>query len=243
MDTKVINILVIFLSGFTVFITLTYILWSDSRIKRTRQKQLQELQRRDASKESDLMAYNIDTDTWKSLQDIVGGLRELSNVRDGADKAFLSVVHILITSFLQSLGVKKGAKSSADYPNISFMLMINDTDKNIQYHNRKNWEHETITGDDFYQNDVTVSRNENEYFEYQFTGTGINCFVGILSHGQTLIDIYFDDIHIGEKKLSGTYIPTQQSIFQRNGLKRKEHTIKVVLKEGTLALDAIGIYV
>src|ERR1051326_1558195 len=103
MDTKVINILVIFLSGFTVFITLTYILWSDSRIKRTRQKQLQELQRRDASKESDLMAYNIDTDTWKSLEDIVGGLRELSNVRDGADKAFLSVVHILITSFLQSL--------------------------------------------------------------------------------------------------------------------------------------------
>ena len=243
MDITVINILIVFLSVFTVSITLAFILLSDSRFKRARQEQLRELERRGASKESDLKAYNIDTDTWKSLEDIVGGLRELSNVRDGADKAFLSVVQILITSFLHSLGVKKGTKSSVDYPNISFMLMINDTDKNIHYHNRKNWEHEAITGDEFYQNDITVSRNENEYFEYQFTGTGINCFVAILSDAETLIDIYFDNNYIGKKKISGTHTPTQQSIFQRNGLKRKEHTIKVVLKEGVLALDAIGIYV
>ena len=120
--------------------------------------------------------------------------------------------------------------------------MINDTDKSIRY--SKDWKHELVSEDDFYQSDVTVARDENASFEYRFIGTGINCFAGNLPSAdtQTLIDIYLDSEHIGEKVIPSTKEPTQQSIFQRYDLMRKEHTIKIVLKQGVLALDAIGIY-
>ena len=59
---------------------------------------------------------------------------------------------------------------------------------------------------------------------------------------QTLIDIYLDSEHIGKKVIPSSKEPIQQSIFQRYDLKRKEHSIKIVLEQGVLALDAIGIY-
>lgn len=243
MDSQLIlNILVTIIALTSVVIAAFYYLYLSTRREKEKQsRELQQLATNSELKSNDLTPYKIDTDTWKSLEDIIGGLRELSLVKPDADKAFLSIVQVLLTSFLESLGFYKKPKSFPDYQNISFMIMINDTDGSIHY--SKDWKKELITGGEFYQGNVTVTNSENEYFEYRFTGTGINCFVGVLRNTQTLVDIYFDKNYIGQKIIPASQIPTQQSVFLRDNLKREEHTIKIALKEGALALDAIGIYI
>ena len=78
-------------------------------------------------KSNDLTPYKIDTDTWKSLEDIIGGLRELSLVKPDADKAFLSIVQTRSNEVsVESLGFYKKPKSFPDFYLKYIIYVIND---------------------------------------------------------------------------------------------------------------------
>jgi|GEM_PF-3855457 len=211
--------------------------------ERKASKALKEYELEPTLEETSSAVGEASTNTWKYLEEIIGGLLKLSFVRPGADLVFLRTVQILLNSFLQSLGTSNTSFSSPTYQNVAFMILINDTDESINYNNySKNWQHESFSNNIYYQGDVTATKVENEYFEYRFTGTGINCFVGSLPNERGVVDIYLDGNPEGKKEIPSSPIQLQQSVFQKNGLERKNHIIRVTLKEGVLALDSIGVY-
>jgi hypothetical protein len=129
------------------------------------------------------------------------------------------------------------------YPNLHLVKMRNDNDESIQYMGN-GWKHEHVASSQYYQGDVTATENANDYFEYRFTGSGIDCFVGSRPDKSGLVEIYLDGESHG---IHGT--PTSpdhmlKPFFHKTGLERGiEHTIKMILQSGYLAIDAIGDYV
>ena len=121
-------------------------------------------------------------------------------------------------------------------------VIVNDTASGITY-TGPNWfysSNRTYTTD--YQLDVHATTQDGEYFEYTFTGTGVELISEKYSD-QGDIEIYIDNIL---QQPADTYNSTrlaQQVVYQKLNLTSGTHTIKGVKKSGQYMLvDAIRYY-
>ncbi|GGA10225.1 hypothetical protein GCM10008018_64580 [Paenibacillus marchantiophytorum] len=112
-------------------------------------------------------------------------------------------------------------------------VTANDDDTGIQYNGA--WTRSYNRGFGDYQDDVHYTQTNNDYFEYTFTGTGID-FITEKDASQGNIDIYVDNVF---KQTVNTYNATRlvgQKVYSISGLPNGVHTIKGVKKTGTYML-------
>ncbi|MFC5647791.1 X2-like carbohydrate binding domain-containing protein [Paenibacillus solisilvae] len=86
-----------------------------------------------------------------------------------------------------------------------------------------------------YQNDVHAAAANGDYYEYTFTGTGIDV---IAPKGPNLgeMDIYIDGARKATVNAYSQTRSVQQSLFSVSKLKNSSHTIRVVKKSGELMI-------
>ncbi|RED63195.1 X2-like carbohydrate binding domain-containing protein [Cohnella lupini] len=121
------------------------------------------------------------------------------------------------------------SSSGAEYSKVS----INDNDPSISYSG--NWGYSTGRGLGDYQDDVHYTETNDAYFEYAFTGTGID-LITEKDSSQGDIDIYVDNEF---KQTVSTYNDNrlvQQAVYSISGLSNGPHTIKAVKKSGSYML-------
>jgi hypothetical protein len=113
-------------------------------------------------------------------------------------------------------------------------ISINDDDSSIAYTGGWNRSYNRGLGD--YKDDVHYAEaNNNDYFEYTFTGTGIE-FITELDPSQGEMDIYIDNEF---KQTVSTYNlgrMAQQPVYNITGLSNGAHTLKAVKKSGYFML-------
>ncbi|MCJ8014249.1 Ig-like domain-containing protein [Paenibacillus sp. KQZ6P-2] len=123
---------------------------------------------------------------------------------------------------------------------ITVSSLINDTDAGISYTGSFSYSNNRNLGD--YENDVHQTQANNDYFQYTFTGTGIE-YIGVKNGDIGNQDIYIDGVLV--QTVSGTaarYTP-QAIIYSNKNLARGTHTIKVVKRSGYwMVLDALKVY-
>lgn len=121
-------------------------------------------------------------------------------------------------------------------------VSINDDHPSIVYTGGWNRSYNRGLGD--YMDDVHYAEaNNNDYFEYTFTGTGVE-FITELDPSQGEIDIYVDNEF--QRTISTYNIGrlAQQPVFNITGLTNETHTLKAVKKSGYfLLLDKLRISV
>ncbi|RKP54507.1 glycoside hydrolase family 27 protein [Cohnella endophytica] len=122
---------------------------------------------------------------------------------------------------------------------LSNKIQINDTDPGIVY--AGTWSLNGNRGFGDYNNDVHFTQTNNDYFQYTFTGTGIE-FLTEKEAGQGDIDVYVDNVF---KATVSTYNGTRianQVVYQISGLTSGSHTLKAVKKTGTyMLLDSLRV--
>jgi hypothetical protein len=112
-------------------------------------------------------------------------------------------------------------------------IHVNDTDAGITYTGA--WTLSGSRGFGDYQDDVHYTSTNNDYFQYTFTGTGIEV-VSEMDSSQGDVDIYVDGVF---KQTVSTYNASrlvQQTVYSISGLSSGSHTIKGVKKSGTYML-------
>ncbi|MBW7459685.1 hypothetical protein K0U00_37065, partial [Paenibacillus sepulcri] len=91
----------------------------------------------------------------------------------------------------------------------------------------------SLRGD--YQNDVHATEANGDYFEYPFTGTGID-FISAKDSSLGDIDIYVDNEFKQTVSAQSDSRQTQQALFSISGLTNGPHTVKGVKKSGAYML-------
>jgi hypothetical protein len=118
---------------------------------------------------------------------------------------------------------------------------LNDDAAGITY--TGSWNLSTGRGLGDYKDDVHWTETNNDYFEYTFTGTGIE-LITEKDSSQGDIDVYVDNEF---KQTVSTYNPSrqaQQTVFNITGLPAGTHTLKAVKKSGYfMLLDKLRILV
>ncbi len=105
------------------------------------------------------------------------------------------------------------------------------------------WSYQGGRGAGDYQDDVHYTSTNNDFFQYTFTGTGVD-FIAPKGSGYAVVTVYIDGVSKGNfsEDNGGTYAP-QQVIYSITGLSSGSHTIKVVKVSGSYSqLDALKIY-
>jgi hypothetical protein len=119
--------------------------------------------------------------------------------------------------------------------------ILNDTDTGISYTGSFSYSNNRGVGD--YMNDVHQTQTDGDYFQYTFTGTGVD-YMGVMNSDIGNQDVYIDGVLM--QTVSGTassYTP-QAVLYSNKNLTNGTHTIKVVKKSGSwMVLDALKIYV
>ncbi|MFD0616122.1 discoidin domain-containing protein [Paenibacillus sp. GCM10027629] len=122
----------------------------------------------------------------------------------------------------------------------SAVLNVNDNDPAISYTGSFSYSQNRGKGD--YMNDVHQTQNNGDYFQFTFTGTGID-YIGAKNVDLGNQDVYIDGNLM--QTVSGTassYIP-QSVLYSNKSLASGTHTIKVVKKSGYwLVFDALKVY-
>ncbi|WP_219837845.1 glycoside hydrolase family 27 protein [Paenibacillus sp. R14(2021)] len=122
---------------------------------------------------------------------------------------------------------------------ISNKIQINNSDAGITYSG--SWSLNGNRGFGDYNNDVHFSQTNNDYFQYTFTGTGIE-YITEKEAGQGDVDIYVDNVF---KATVSTYNATRlvnQAVYQISGLSSGSHTFKAVKKTASyMLLDSLRI--
>ena len=120
-------------------------------------------------------------------------------------------------------------------------IAINNDDLGITY--SAAWQRSTNRGLGDYLNDVQFTERNNEYFEYTFTGTGIE-FITEMDSSQGDVDVYVDGVF---KQTISTYYSSrlaQQPVYGISGLSSGPHTLKVVKKSGSyMLLDKLRVLI
>ncbi|WP_258171325.1 X2-like carbohydrate binding domain-containing protein [Paenibacillus sp. R14(2021)] len=112
-------------------------------------------------------------------------------------------------------------------------LSINDSDAGIAY--TGSWGYSWSRGLGDYNDDVHYTENNNDSFQYAFTGTGIE-LITEKDSSQGDIDIYLDNVFQQTVSTYNASRLTQQSVFSAAGLADAPHTLKVVKKSGSYML-------
>ncbi|QGQ97246.1 hypothetical protein EHS13_21330 [Paenibacillus psychroresistens] len=108
-------------------------------------------------------------------------------------------------------------------------VSVNDNDPGITYSG--SWGHSTGRGLGDYLDDVHYTEANDAYFEYAFSGTGID-LITEKDSSQGDVDIYVDNVF---KQTVSTYNDSrliQQTVYSISGLSNGAHTIKAVKKSG-----------
>jgi len=119
--------------------------------------------------------------------------------------------------------------------------MINNNNAGITY--TGTWAYAGNRGAGDYMNDVQYTSTNGDYFQYTFTGTGVD-FIAPKGSGYATATVYIDGVNKGNfsEDNGGAYAP-QQVIYSITGLASGSHTIKVVKVSGSYhQLDAFKIY-
>jgi len=119
--------------------------------------------------------------------------------------------------------------------------VINDTASGIAY--TGSWAADTGRNVTDQNQDVHYTMTDGDYFQYTFTGTGIQYLTEMGSDMGT-VDVYIDSSFVGTVNcyFSGNKL-TQQPVFSKLGLSAGSHTLKVVKTGGTYAvLDGIRVF-
>ncbi|QGR00194.1 glycoside hydrolase family 27 protein [Paenibacillus psychroresistens] len=150
-----------------------------------------------------------------------------------------------ITGLSNASHTIKGVKKTGTYMlldklvfSVATPIPINDTDAGITYSG--SWTLNGSRGFGDYKDDVHYTSTNNDYFQYSFTGTGVEV-VTEKDSAQGNIDIYVDGVF---KQTVNTYNATrlaQQTVYSITGLSSGSHTIKGIKKTGTyMLLDRIS---
>ena len=100
---------------------------------------------------------------------------------------------------------------------------------------------EVITGVGDFGDDVHFAEKDGEYFEFTFTGTGVE-LVTELDPSQGEMDIYVDDVYVQTVDTSNAGRLVQQTVFHLSGLEYGSHTVKAVKTSGIfMLLDQIRV--
>ncbi|MCD9022439.1 carbohydrate binding domain-containing protein [Cohnella silvisoli] len=92
-----------------------------------------------------------------------------------------------------------------------------------------------------YGDDLHFTATNNDYFQYTFTGTGVD-FVTETAPGQGDIDIYIDNVFQQTVSTYSSVRQIQQTVYSKSGLTYGTHTIKGVKKTGThMTVDTLKI--
>jgi hypothetical protein len=165
------------------------------------------------------------------VQQTVYGISGLSNGPHTVKAVKKSGSYMLLDKFSVSVPVV------ANQPKAS----INDNDPSITYSG--SWGHSTGRGLGDYQDDVHYTEANDAYFEYSFTGTGID-LITEKDSSQGDMDIYVDNLF---KQTVSTYNDSrlvQQTVYSISGLANGPHTIKAVKKSGSyMLLDKFSVSV
>ncbi|MDQ6418515.1 glycoside hydrolase family 27 protein [Paenibacillus sp. LHD-117] len=151
-----------------------------------------------------------------------------------------------ITGLSNGLHTLKVVKKSGDFMlldklsfNVASPIEVNDTDTGITYNG--SWSLSSARGYGDYKDDVHYTTTNNDYFQFSFTGTGVD-LITEKEASQGDIDIYVDNVF---KQTVSTYNPTrlaQQTVYSISGLPSGTHTIKGVKKSGTyMVLDKFNV--
>jgi hypothetical protein len=119
--------------------------------------------------------------------------------------------------------------------------MINDNAGGFTYSGA--WSYQGGRGAGDYQDDVHYTSTNNDFFQYTFTGTGVD-FIAPKGSGYAVVTVYIDGVNKGNfsEDNGGAYAP-QQVIYRITGLSSGSHTIKVVKVSGSYhQIDALKIY-
>ncbi|BBI32659.1 hypothetical protein KCTCHS21_20580 [Cohnella abietis] len=112
-------------------------------------------------------------------------------------------------------------------------VTANDDDTGIKY--TGSWQRSYNRGLGDYLDDVHFTQTNNDYFEYNFNGTGIE-LITEKDSSQGNVDIYVDNVF---KQTVNTYNATrqsQQTVYAISGLSNGSHKLKAVKKSGTYML-------
>jgi hypothetical protein len=120
-------------------------------------------------------------------------------------------------------------------------ITINNDDSGIVY--SSSWQRSPNRGLGDYLNDVQFTERNNEYFEYAFTGTGIE-LITEMDSSQGDMDVYVDGVF---KQMISTFNSNrlvQQPVYGISGLPNGTHTIKAVKKSGSyMLLDKLRVLI
>jgi hypothetical protein len=124
--------------------------------------------------------------------------------------------------------------------NPEFNVPVNNDRSEIHYSG--SWVHSTGRGYGNYLDDVHHTNTLNDYFEFTFTGSGIDLISEkYLDRGD--IDIYLDGVYIETISCYSPVSMVQQTIFSSGELANGLHTIKGVMKSGSaMVVDAFKVY-
>ncbi|WJH32652.1 carbohydrate binding domain-containing protein [Paenibacillus sp. CC-CFT747] len=118
----------------------------------------------------------------------------------------------------------------------------NDNDAGITY-SGAGWGYSSGRGSGDYGNDLHYTTANNDYFEYTFTGTGVDFITDMDTSGGN-VDIYIDNIlQQTVSTLSTSTHNSQQAVYSKTGLSYGTHTIKGIKKSGIyMVVDGFHVY-
>ena len=114
---------------------------------------------------------------------------------------------------------------------------VNNTSEYISYSGT--WAASSHRGSGDYGDDVYYTANNNDYFQYTFTGTSVSLIM-IKDNAGGDVDIYIDNSFVTTVSTYNSTYLAQQVVYSNTSLSLASHTIKAVKKSGSyMQLDRI----
>ncbi|MFD0616064.1 discoidin domain-containing protein [Paenibacillus sp. GCM10027629] len=123
---------------------------------------------------------------------------------------------------------------------VNAVQMVNDTDSTISY--TGSFSYSQNRGKSDYMNDVHQTQGNGDYFQYTFTGTGID-YIGVKNGDIGNQEVYIDGKLMQTVSGTAPSYTAQAVIYSNKSLASGTHTIKVVKRSGYwMVLDALKVY-
>ena len=120
------------------------------------------------------------------------------------------------------------------------VVTLNDTDSGIVYSG--SWAYLSDRGLLDFSDDVHYTTADGSFFEYPFTGTGVDYATERFSD-EGDVDVYIDDVFQQTVSCYSSTRLHEQVVYSKKGLPRGSHTIKASKRNGlNMLLDALRIY-
>ncbi|MEX2961120.1 alpha-L-fucosidase [Microbulbifer sp. TYP-18] len=142
-----------------------------------------------------------------------------------------------------SVDVLVGMKTALDDACVDNCIAINNSEPEITYNG--NWRLSSNRGVGDYQDDVQYTRQNGDYFEYSFTGSGIRVYMPVYNAGGD-IEVFIDGVSQGTVNVYapevGSNSNSQMKVFEKSDLSAGPHTIKLVKLNGPyMQLDKLEV--